>query len=126
MEKALSEKYFKDSEFVCKCGKCGMGIADINYKALGKLAVARDIAGIPFKLVSAVRCPTHNKAVGGEKNSAHMRGYAFDVAAPTSSQRMTIVKAAIAAGFPRIGVYSTFVHMDCDPDLPQGVMWHGK
>lgn len=118
--------YFKDSEFNCNCGKCGKGIADMQPELLTKLTIARDLAGVPFSLNSAVRCEDWNRKQGGEKNSAHLRGYAVDVRVGNGTIRMKVVRAALAAGFNRIGVYGTFVHMDCDPSLPQQVMWHGK
>lgn len=123
---AVLKDYFKDSEFDCNCGKCGKGIADMQPELLNKLTIARDLAGVPFSLNSAIRCPAWNAKQGGKADSAHLRGYAVDVRAPTGSARMAIVRAALAAGFNRIGVYGTFVHMDCDPTLPQQVMWHGK
>ena len=118
--------YFKDSEFNCNCGKCGKGIADMQPDLLTKLTIARDLAGVPFSLNSAIRCPAWNAKQGGKSDSAHLRGYAVDVRTPTSQARMAVVRAAIAAGFKRVGVYGSFVHMDCDPSLPQEVMWHGK
>ncbi|UNI71183.1 putative peptidase M15 [Aeromonas phage P5] len=123
---AVLKDYFKDSEFDCNCGKCGKGIADMQPELLNKLTIARDLAGIPFIIISAVRCPAWNAKQGGKTDSAHLRGYAADVRASTSSARLAIVRAALAAGFNRIGVYGTFIHMDCDPSLPQQVMWHGN
>lgn len=123
---AVLKDYFKYSEFNCNCGKCGKGVADMQPELLTKLTIARDLAGIPFVIISAVRCPAWNAKQGGKTDSAHLRGYAVDVRTSTSSARLAIVRAALAAGFNRIGVYGTFIHMDCDPSLPQQVMWHGN
>ena len=118
--------YFKDSEFDCNCGKCGKGIADMQPDLLTKLTIARDLAGIPFVLNSAMRCQDWNRKQGGKPDSAHLRGYAVDIRINHGSARMAIVRAALAAGFNRIGIYGSFVHVDCDPKLPAQVMWHCK
>lgn len=122
---AVLKDYFKDSEFNCNCGKCGKGIADMKPELLTKLTIARDLADVQFIMNSAVRCDYWNRKQGGKADSAHLRGYAVDVRVANGSVRMKVVRAALAAGFNRIGVYGTFVHMDCDPSLPQQVMWHG-
>ncbi len=125
-QKALSEKYFKDEEFRCKCGKCDLGIAEIKYKALSKLALARDIAGTPFHIINSIRCTNYNKAMGGRLDSPYLDGYAFSIQALDDEKRWRIVRSAIASGFSRIGIYPSYIHLDCDPDKPQDVLWYGK
>jgi hypothetical protein len=62
---------------------------------------------------------------------SHGRGWAVDIAdnlegKPCSSAwRFAVVRAALGSGFRRIGVYDLHCHLDCDPDLPPGVMWWG-
>lgn len=89
---------------------------------LRKIDQARRLAGIPFIINSGYRSPEHNAKVGGVPNSSHIRGYAVDVRCTTSSDRLKIVKAAMDAGFHRIGIYKTFVHMDDDPSKG-AAMW---
>jgi len=36
---------------------------------------------------------------------------------------MLIVEALFDAGFTRIGIAKTFIHADCDIELPQEVLW---
>jgi hypothetical protein len=36
---------------------------------------------------------------------------------------MRIVRALLGAGFTRVGIARTFVHVDADPDLPPEVVW---
>ena len=112
---------FKDSEFECKCG-CGLGRENFRPKSLDRLYNARKMANIPFVLLSAMRCPEHNKDIKGKENSAHLRG-AFDIRVANSHDRFIILQSLILAGFTRIGVYKTFIHADDDPTLPKEMTW---
>lgn len=114
-------KYFKPSEFVCRC--CGKG--KLQESTLEKLDKAREVAGTPFYINSGFRCEAHNRSVGGVKESSHTRGYAVDIRinVDTSAQ---IIEALKESGFNRIGVASNFVHVDDDPDKPTNVTWKYK
>jgi uncharacterized protein YcbK (DUF882 family) len=61
--------------------------------------------------------------VQGRENSAHMKGLAADIRCVGSNPRWEIMHALIQAGFERIGVYPTFIHVDQDHDKPQQVLW---
>lgn len=105
-------RYFNQSE-----------VDGLHPELVKMLDEARHIAGIPFKLNSTLRSPEQNKAVGGKPNSAHLRGLAVDIHAPTSAHKYKIVNSAIQVGFKRIGFGSNFIHLDCDNTLPQEVIW---
>jgi uncharacterized protein YcbK (DUF882 family) len=113
-------KNFKIGEFTCPtCGKAQM---DGNFLAM--LDRARDVAGVPFKINSGYRCEAHNRKIGSrEQNCAHTKGRAVDIQAIDSTTRFRIVEAALQVGFSRIGVASTFIHLDNDETKPQCVMW---
>lgn len=111
-------KYFTEDEF--KKVHCSM--SDINPSSLARLDAARALAGIPFFITSAFRTQEQNKFAGGVSRSAHLRGRAFDIAC-NPSNRYQIVKAAIDAGFTRIGVSHRFIHMDDDSSLPGPRLW---
>ena len=113
-------KYFKDNEFTCKCG-CGTNI--IDPELVDMLDAAREKAGIPFVINSACRCAAHNKAVGGSPTSSHIHGYAVDIAAATGTAKFKIVQGLLEAGFTRIGVAKSFIHVDNDPNKPKEVIW---
>lgn len=115
-------KYFTKDEFKCHC--CGKN--EIKDELIEKLDNARDIAGIPFYIVSGYRCEKHNKEVGGVPNSAHTRGYAADIRATSSRERFIIMKALIEVGFNRIGCYENFIHADIDPEKINNVIWRHK
>ena len=117
----LGLKYFQLKEFACKC--CGEVKMDVEF--LLRLDSARERAGIPFIINSGYRCAAHNRAVGGNQNSAHMDGLAADIRATTSRQRFIIEAALFAEGFERMGEYTTFIHVDLDKTKPQMVKWRG-
>ena len=97
----LPLRHFSPVEFRYKCG-CGAGMEKMDADLLQMLDEARDLAGIPFPLSSAYRCPKHNKAVGGVPTSAHTRGYAVDIRCVDSHSRFVILQALLEAGFRRI------------------------
>lgn len=87
-----------------------------------KLQIARDKAGIPFRITSGWRCKSHNEAVGGSKNSDHVQGKGADIAVAGSHERYLILWALIAAKFHRIGIGSNFIHAG-DGDGTAEVIW---
>ena len=114
-------KHFNSSEFDSR-DLAGSGI-NMQQAFIDKLNDAREIAGIPFKINSGYRTQAHNKAVGGEPNSSHCRGWAADIAYSSGSAGWIILNALQKAGFNRIGIYKTWIHADCDPTLSQNVIW---
>lgn len=95
---------------------------------LHKLNMAREHAKCPFKITSGYRTKAYNKDLQkrGYKasvNSSHCKGLAADIAITDNKRRWTIVNALIRAGFTRIGVSETFVHVDIDYDKQQHVIW---
>lgn len=113
-------KHFTEAEFACKCG-CGGGFKDMNPQFLAMLDLARARAKVPFNLTSAYRCPTHNRNSNGVTGSAHVQGYACDIACSNDKNRFLILKALLDTGFNRIGLANNFIHVDNDPDKPQGL-----
>lgn len=95
----------------------------MKESTVGRLDVAREKAGIPFVITSGYRCEAHNRAVGGVEMTAHTQGRAVDIKCSDGRSRAIIVKAGMQAGFTRIGVAKTFIHLDDAPDLPQNVIW---
>ena len=111
--------YFTKEEMACN--HCGINMMYQGF--IDRLNVARGLAGIPFKINSAYRCIIHNHKIGGTVNSAHTGGYAADIACTTSATRHIVLKALRAVRFNRIGIYKTFIHVDCDPDKVKDVTW---
>lgn len=88
---------------------------------LKMLDTARDTAGVPFKITSGYRSKEHNERVGGVPNSSHLKGYAADIACVAGRDRFIIIDSLIKAGFSRIGVANTFIHVDNDPDKASSI-----
>ena len=115
-------EHFKPYEFKCNCN-CGKGYKEMTSAFLTKLDDARYYAGVPFVLTSAFRCPDHNKSVGGSVTSSHLTGDAVDIFCPSSSDRFEILQGLFIAGFKRIGVATTFLHVDMDFSKVQNCTW---
>lgn len=116
-------KHFKDYEFDCGCGRCGLGVRDMDPTLLTMLDSAREKAGIPFEINSAIRCVFHNAVVGGTASSSHLTGQAVDIKCLISRHRFTMVKALVETGFIRVGVGHNFIHADIDQGKPGRLIW---
>lgn len=88
-----------------------------------KLDFAREVAGIPFVITSGYRTKAQNKKVGGVYNSSHCKGLAADIFCDNNTNRWKIVDSLIKARFNRIGIAKNFIHVDCDEDKKEGVIW---
>jgi len=117
----LGAKHFEQKEFECSCG-CGFNAVD--SKLVHYLDIARDFAGVPFKINSACRCSKHNEDVMGSPSSSHLKGMAADIAVLDSLDRYSILSALMSVGFKRIGVYKNFIHVDVDNSKLQNVIWY--
>ena len=85
------------------------GVAPIVWVKLIRMV---NMTNIEYVVNSAHRNKKLNKEKGGAKKSIHMSGYAIDIRVSVSKRSKTFV-AAQYAGFTGIGVYSTFMHLDC-------------
>lgn len=104
-------KYFKRSEFQCKCLQCGF--AAVDAELLEVLTDIRETYNSPVKITSACRCESHNRKVGGKEDSMHTKGMAADIVV----QGLSPAKVAqyLLSKYPGkygIGVSETFVHID--------------
>jgi len=95
----------------------------MDTKLLNMIDEAREIYGKPIRVTSGYRTEAHNRKVGGVDSSSHLKGLAIDVACVRSDDRFKILNALLEVGFNRIGVASTFIHVDIDKDKSQNVIW---
>ena len=106
----LFNRYFKRSEFACKCG-CGFAVVDAEL--LDLLTDVREHFGLSVTINSACRCEAHNKAVGGADGSKHKLGIAADIVVKNTPS--SLVHAYITDKYPDqygVGSYNSFTHVD--------------
>ena len=115
-------RYFKPYEFDSPDAP-GSGTA-MQSQFVQMLDAGRLHCGFPFIVHSGMRTTSHNLALkGAVKDSAHLRGWAADIGAPTSGMRFALLAFAFLYGVPRIGIGKTFIHLDLDKSMPQHVQW---
>lgn len=118
-------KYFSPKTdpllFRCPCDKCEVDGVDEVF--LSRLDTMRSLYGAAIAVNSGRRCPAFNAEVGGAPKSDHLTGEGADLHCTTSRARFGMLKAAFAAGFPRIGVAPTFIHVGVRGDNDQDVLW---
>lgn len=108
---------FSPAEIACRhCGKI-----HVEKGALDLLQELRDKIKKPMIVTSGYRCPAHNRAVKGAKNSQHKLGRAFDISMSNHNPHAFKV-AAEEIGFTGIGTYppkkngaNNFMHVDNRP-----------
>jgi len=103
----MSLKYFKESEFTCKCG-CGETV--VSRDLMEMLDEARDFAKIPFVINSGYRCKNHPESIKNPKSS-HIKGLAVDIKCTDSKKRAIIIDALGYIGFKRFGIADTFIQI---------------
>jgi len=117
MDQRLSKNFTLD-EFASKDGAQTPPEVLENLRVLAKnLQVLRDELGKSIKINSGYRSPAHNKAVGGVKNSMHVKGKAADIVVTglTSTELAAVIFKLIEQKKMRqggVGIYPNFVHYD--------------
>ena len=110
-----SIRYFKKSEFACKCGKyCDGYPAEIDMNMVKIADEIRARIGKPISINSGLRCKTHNANVGGVSNSQHLYGNAADLGCPIdcTPAKMASIAEEIMGDTGGIGIYSWGIHID--------------
>ena len=118
MSKQLTRN-FNSKEFDCKDG------TPVPEKYMGNLQelannlqILRNELGVPVTVTgSGYRTPSHNKAVGGAKDSQHLTASAGDINAKgfTPKQLHARIESLIASKKMKqggLGLYEGFVHYD--------------
>lgn len=108
-------KYFHDLEFLACTPSCN--IAQMDKEFLVKLDALRELCGFPLVLNCAYRTPEWDKSKGRSGKSYHTLGKAVDIKCFDSRKRAAIIMNAIYCGLS-VGVYSSFLHVDCRPSGP--------
>jgi uncharacterized protein YcbK (DUF882 family) len=97
-------QHFAPAEFACP--HCGAVF--VRPRLLEALEKLRAMRGRPIRVVSGYRCPQHNAAVGGARNSQHVYAAAADIPRGSCTNA-----EAVRAGFTGIGTKDGLpVHVD--------------
>ena len=123
---------FKDSEFNCRCGKCGRGVEYMDDYFLSILEKIRIELDKPIRLTSATRCQEHNNRVSNTYNSEHVAEHthsgkttAVDIATPDSKYRYELLELLFKYKVPRIGINfkKNFIHVGVSKNHPNPVVF---
>ena len=111
-------KYFNKSEF--------SNFEMMDEKLLSMLDEMREIYGYPIKITSSYRSPDHPIEAAKKEPGEHSYGAAGDIVSDGGGKTFRLVKAAIEAGFTRIGVSRKkgFIHLGIGyPGAPEKTIW---
>jgi len=114
-------KYFKLEEFDSP-DEVGSG-KHMHQEILHMLDAVRKKFGKPIKINSGYRTVARNKKIGGVSKSSHLKGLAVDISCNNSVDRFKLLNLLLEAGFNRIGIAKTFIHVDIDKNKSQNVIW---
>jgi len=117
----MESRFFNDNTWARANPACTR--ADMNDEFMARLERAREIADTPFVINSAFRTVEHERQQGRAGTSSHTTGRAVDIRCTDSHLRMRIYDALRVAGFNRIGIHPTFIHVDDSPAHPANVMF---
>ena len=111
-------KYFNKSEF--------SNFEMMDEKLLSMLDEMREIYSYPIKITSSYRSPDHPIEAAKKEPGEHSYGAAVDIVSDGGGKTFRLVKAAIEAGFTRIGVSRKkgFIHLGIGyPGAPEKTIW---
>jgi hypothetical protein len=104
-------RYFKETDFACKCGRPDCNAAAPDPAFMRDMDALRFDLGLAMNLTSGSRCTYHNESVGGKPGSQHLLGRAADVAVPNGEYMIALVRLAIKHGFS-VGIKAHMAHLD--------------
>ena len=122
-----SYKNFNSSEFDSPDLK-GSG-ENMKDEFMELLQESRTIADCSFRITSGFRTQAYHDDLGrrgyktSKGRSAHQDGYAADIACTDSKTRWLIINSLLLAGFNRIGIAATFLHVDNSPVKTSNCIW---
>lgn len=110
-------RYFKRSEFACKCGGkyCNGYPAEPHLETVRFADEIRARIGKPIKVNSGLRCRQHNaNTPGAAANSNHMGGGAADLGCPagTTPAEMYEIAEEVMGNTGGIILYNWGIHID--------------
>lgn len=105
--------HFNSKNFDCKClrGECDQTLVCVEL--IAALETLSKLFG-SLQINSGYRCLAHNKEIGGEPGSFHMKGMAADVVpmfAPIKEFAL-VANEMVEFANSGMGLYNKFVHLD--------------
>lgn len=113
-------KWFTASEFGRCTPVCNISQMDVSF--LGLLDSARELSGVPFRLLSCFRSSEYDRKKGRSGKGYHTLGRAADVKCNDGVSRRKIVAACLQLGLS-VGVYPSFLHID---NRENQIIFYGK
>lgn len=114
---------FSPKELRCKCPSCqGLQPNKCSPDALSKLQLIRNDFGKAMVVTSAYRCEKHPEEAKKARPGQHTNGVAFDIQVPWGTDRMKLLKLALAHGATGFGFAKSFIHIDFR-DTPVETSW---
>lgn len=110
--------YFTKDEFVMGDKNVYSNMDKVFLFTLDKL---RENIGTPLVINSSYRDKEYNEAIGGSKNSMHLKGRAVDIHCKNGVLRAKILKEALYLGMS-CGVYKNWIHVD---NRENQIVYHG-
>lgn len=110
--------HFSRRELDCRCSCDAPPEVEKNLAQLAvHLEALRAALGCPIIVHCAYRCPKHNAAIGGAKNSQHMYGTACDFSTKKHTPKQAYKVAETITRFREGGMhaYSWGTHVDIGP-----------
>lgn len=109
-------RFFKKSEFTCKCG-CNRTYMNPDF--LKKLDDARSRFDFPFFITSGYRCPEYNERISTTgRTGPHTTGRAVDIQLFGKNAFRVIQQCSLGGWFTGIGLHQRgphakrFIHLD--------------
>lgn len=121
---AKVSKFFSEEEL--RCQHCGEYQYDSNF--LDLLDSIRVELGVPMRVSSGYRCPSHPIEAAKNQPGVHSTGMAVDILC-YGSEAFDLIRVAQKHGVKRIGIkqngntQTRFIHLDICTDRPTPTVW---
>ena len=117
-----SSKNFKETEFNCKCQKCGMKVPhSMNPRVVNAVQLLRNALGRPLVITSAYRCAEHPSEARKAKPGQHNKGTAVDIKVSNGAEAFEVIKKGLILSATGFAYGNGFVHLDWRDSTP--VTW---
>ena len=93
----------------------------IRLLVLNLLQPLRDILQRPIIVTSGYRSPALNRAVGGSRNSQHMKGEAADIYCTEAAETLRMAQTVLEHGLPfdQMILHNSLLHLSFKANGPQ-------